>query len=1237
MNKQRPLIGIIAAEAEYIFFTRSLECIQRELFAADMDAAIFSSLMMSGSHEFDAAENSVYDLINFSLLDGIIMFPSSISDLPSRAKLLDRIRKEFHGPVLSVDFAAEGFDYVIYNYEPATELVIEHLADVHGVKTVDFIGGPDDTFHNNIQQYFVQAMQRRGISIPQDRIHHGKDWAAPDDFAEIVDEIIAHGLPDAIVCCSDLTAVQVLAALSNKGVSVPEDVILTGFNQKEPYGTDYINISSVRRDPSEMARNAARFIISKIRGEEYTPVKDGHCAVPCPGATCGCTRLNMGTLCSNALAQMTIMQHNGVDSYYNFMSEDMIAAETFTDYLWKVDWYTHFLGNFKGFWMCFNNKVMHNSIPEPGFTERINLALRRIDGKGDVDLSRKFAKEQMLPDIFSERSDPSSYIFTSLHFMGVNYGYIAVSYGNTGRIYDRSYGKWLRSVACALEKQRRHILYNDAVTDAQVRDSLTGLLNMRGYTHIMSERCGKFNDPTKLLRIISIDIENLKGINDTYGYAEGDHVLSMLGVALSNAAGDSDIVVRVSGDEFFIAGIIDKDSVDDVPNRLQRAMASMNGHDSEYGVNIYTASVSAPLTDKSILEKLPYDAAYQRTLTKDNHTKMHKASDVSEHSFDPEERKNVIRLLNENLFTYNFQPIVNARTGCIYAYEALMRSGEEFRLSPLTILTHAEALGRLHDVERLTMFNTMRFAKENSRQLAGKLLFINSIPACTLPDADFERLYKLYGDIMNELVVEFTEQTEASGEQLETLLSRSRRCGFQIAIDDYGTGYSNISNLLTFMPNVVKIDRSLIMNIHKDKRKKHFTKNIIDYAHDNNFMALAEGVELPEELQTVIGMGVDLIQGYYTAKPSPDLITEINPQVAQEILDYNRIADSRRPRKTYFTSDEQEISLMALDLDGYTDIMVNKPEYTLTGNRNYTSEMSIRAKNATDCHLDLVDINIKNESTGAAITVGLNSTMTLNIIGEVNVTGGIYVPSGSTLKITGSGTLSVSSAAAQTYAIGSGSTLPYGNIEVDMGGGINIHLDSEKSVAIGGRSNDGGSHIKIRCRELNITQLGKHTLGIGSLLSTADIDVAHTRLSIEAHSKNALGLGSFSDPCNITISSGNAEFIMSGDKVGGICSFNSCGGKITMSSVRIITEFKAKEIIGIGADKRFGEITMADCTFNSVIEGAESVAIGSADCDGTLSLRNCSGLITVRSGTKTLLGVKPENLLMVSSALNFAD
>lgn len=92
-----------------------------------------------------------------------------------------------------------------------------------------------------------------------------------------------------------------------------------------------------------------------------------------------------------------------------------------------------------------------------------------------------------------------------------------------------------------------------------------------------------------------------------------------------------------------------------------------------------------------------------------------------------------------------------------------------------------------------------------------------------------------------------------------------------------------------------------------------------------------------------------------------------------------------------------------------------------------------------------------------------------------------------------------------------------------------------------------------------------------------------------------------------------------------------------MSDVRISTEFKAKEILGIGADKNFGEIIMNDCTFDSLIEGAESVAFGSADCEGTLTMSMCSGTITVRSGIKTLLASNLRILFRHCIGLKFVE
>ena len=124
-------------------------------------------MMMSGNAEFDAAENSVYDLVDFDLLDGIIIFPSSINDATSRERLIARIKSDFKGPVVSFDSQVDGFANCLYNYEPAADMMVSHIMDHHGCKVIDFVGGPNDEFHDSIERYFVKAMKKRGYDIPK--------------------------------------------------------------------------------------------------------------------------------------------------------------------------------------------------------------------------------------------------------------------------------------------------------------------------------------------------------------------------------------------------------------------------------------------------------------------------------------------------------------------------------------------------------------------------------------------------------------------------------------------------------------------------------------------------------------------------------------------------------------------------------------------------------------------------------------------------------------------------------------------------------------------------------------------------------------------------------------------------------------------------------------------------------------------------------------------------------------
>ncbi|MFR2155593.1 MAG: EAL domain-containing protein [[Eubacterium] siraeum] len=237
-------------------------------------------------------------------------------------------------------------------------------------------------------------------------------------------------------------------------------------------------------------------------------------------------------------------------------------------------------------------------------------------------------------------------------------------------------------------------------------------------------------------------------------------------------------------------------------------------------------------------------------------------------------------LIDENDFSYCFQPIVSTVDGSVYAYEALMRPKNS---SPLEILRIAREHGRLYDIERLTFENVLEIISANRARFGEKKIFINSIPDSMITEYDFNRLCEKYGNIMPQLVIEFTEQADLTGDKIASLRHLFKSKGCMIAIDDYGSGYSNTAAVLSLQPDVIKVDRSLIADINTNVKKQHFLTGIIDFARLNNIKVLAEGVETYDEMSVTIRRGVDYIQGFYTAKPQKEIVPDIPDAVAEQM------------------------------------------------------------------------------------------------------------------------------------------------------------------------------------------------------------------------------------------------------------------------------------------------------------------------------------------------------------------
>ena len=252
-----------------------------------------------------------------------------------------------------------------------------------------------------------------------------------------------------------------------------------------------------------------------------------------------------------------------------------------------------------------------------------------------------------------------------------------------------------------------------------------------------------------------------------------------------------------------------------------------------------------------------------------------------------------MQIIIENKISYHFQPIVDARTGKIFSYEALMRADANPYLAPPVILRYSEFFDKLYDVEKLTFSNVIKEMERRRSTLSdGKKVFINSIPGYMLSDKDLKGLEDFIATMPGSVVVELTERSEITDDELKHLKETYDRMGIETAVDDYGTGYSNVANLLRYTPNYVKIDRALLTGIEESPQKQHFVKDVIEFAHDNGIVALAEGVETNEEMKTVILLGVDLLQGYYLAMPDKDMVQSIDSQVVDEIKRYAKLRNS---------------------------------------------------------------------------------------------------------------------------------------------------------------------------------------------------------------------------------------------------------------------------------------------------------------------------------------------------------
>ncbi|MDL2253761.1 bifunctional diguanylate cyclase/phosphodiesterase [Ruminococcaceae bacterium OttesenSCG-928-I18] len=397
------------------------------------------------------------------------------------------------------------------------------------------------------------------------------------------------------------------------------------------------------------------------------------------------------------------------------------------------------------------------------------------------------------------------------------------------------------------------------------------------------------NRPNLFGAMIFADLDNLKYINDTFGHDIGDQYIIKAGQMFSFFEREGGVVSRISGDEFaiYLHGFETKTQAREKIHRLFEEIGSAfiktpDGKQhpvrSSSGIAWYPDD-SDNITD---LLKLSDFAMYEAKHSRKGTLNEFNRQSYSENAYLLENREAINRLIDEGMIRFAFQPILNLKTGEVFGYEALMRPLLNNFRTPSEILLVAEAQSKLGQLEKMVIFKAMQTIEEKLPQFGNKMVFVNSISSQHLDEEELAALQKRFGTVFDRIVIEITEDQNYSLPLLKKKVDSIRRMQLRLAIDDYGAGYSNEVRVLTLNPDIIKIDREIVRDIHRDADKQQLFSNIVSFCRSKGIFTIAEGIEKPEDLREVQKLGADLVQGFYTGSPNFEL-EPIDPDITKFI------------------------------------------------------------------------------------------------------------------------------------------------------------------------------------------------------------------------------------------------------------------------------------------------------------------------------------------------------------------
>jgi diguanylate cyclase len=429
-------------------------------------------------------------------------------------------------------------------------------------------------------------------------------------------------------------------------------------------------------------------------------------------------------------------------------------------------------------------------------------------------------------------------------------------------------------MAVSLREVRQSMAnYQDARTDY-----LTGLPNRRAFLERLESSLNSGPDPAGGTGVLLVDLDGFKEVNDALGHTAGDVLLCVVAKRFENRLGSRGVLARLGGDEYaFFCPVTNEDELVAMAYELVATLSDpcvLDGTSVRVGASIGVALGRADAGTSGELLRCADVAMYDAKRT-------HAGVSAYRPEADPHSRERLalIDALRDAISTRTlimyYQPTLDMSTGTIRGLEALVRWPHPTLglLYPDTFIPLAEQNGLMPELTRAVLDMAVGEAARLDR--AGYALGMSvNISRYDLVDEDLARsvdgVLTLNGFPPERLTLEVTESALGGDPQrAERCVCQLRSLGVRVSIDDFGVGYSSMSQLLGLAIDELKIDKSFTLALTSDPRAQAIVRSTIELARALSLTLVAEGIETEEVLLTLQGLGAEVGQGYLIARPLP--------------------------------------------------------------------------------------------------------------------------------------------------------------------------------------------------------------------------------------------------------------------------------------------------------------------------------------------------------------------------------